>query len=708
MAGANEGGSKGLAGDVTGAILMVGIVSLAVLPLPPLILDLLLAASLCISLLVFLVALYVQRPLEFSSFPSMLVLVTLFRLSLNVASTRNILLHGGEGTAAAGEVIRAFGDFAVGGNYVVGAVVFLILVLVNFIVITKGADRISEVGARFTLDSLPGKQMAIDSDLVAGLIDDKEAKRRRHELQAEADFHGAMDGASKFVRGDAIAGLVIVAINVVAGIIIGVAQHDLGFAQSAETYSILSIGDGLVSQLPALIVSTGAALLVTRDKGSNEGLLGNVAGQLMARPRAAWGAAGVLIVLGLVPGMPHIPMLALGGLAGFLAHRAGKPKGAAAIRKGDGGPAQAQARVEAERKKLLDPAAQKAEIEELLPVQLLSMELGLQLLPLVDIDRDGELLARIASVRKQLAQELGFIVPPVNIRDRLTSRPGAYKVCISGVKVGEGEVRIGKLLAIDPTGQATAHLRGDTVREPTFGLPAKWIAKGERASAEAAGCTVVDPSAVVATHLTELVRRHAHELLGRREAQELVDIAAKADSKVVEELIPHLLPLGEVIKVLRGLLQEGVSLRDSRTILETLADNAAQTKDVGDLTEIVRQRLSRRITQQHAGNDGRLRAMVLDPRAEDLLRRGGRGGDASALTKLTNTLTRAAEGCVARDEAALLVVAPDVRRAAAAIAGRHIQGLDVMSYREIDPTVPFAASGVVGFDGVVREGARAS
>lgn len=678
---------------------MVGVLALAVLPLPPAMLDLLMSASLTVSLLIFLVAMYVEKPLEFSSFPSLLVLVTLFRLSLNIASTRNILLHGGEGVDAAGQVIAAFGEFVVGGNFVVGAVVFLILVLVNFIVITKGADRISEVGARFTLDSMPGKQMAIDSDLVAGLIDEKTARKRREEVQAHAEFHGAMDGASKFVRGDAIAGLIIVAINVIAGIIVGVMQHELSLLESAHTYSILSIGDGLVSQLPALLVSTGAALLVTRDSSSTGGMMSSLSTQLLQRPKAAWASSAVLGVLGIVPGMPHFPLLVMAGVAagvGYFGDQKGKgvtaTKGSRLV--------DARKKAEMDRKRLTDPEAQKQEIAEVLPVELVSMELGLQLLPLADLDRDGELLGRIAGVRKQMAKELGFIVPPVSIRDDVAAKPSSYKLLISGVKVAEGEIRVGRMLAIDPTGKATANLSGAMVREPTFGLPAKWIAPGQRTTAEAAGCTVVDASSVIATHLTEVVRNHAAELLGRKEAQELIDLAAKRNSKVVEELIPHLLSLGQVIQVLRALLTEGVSLRDTRSILETLADNAAQTKDVNELTEMVRQRLSRRITEQFVDPYGRLRAMVLEPKAEELLRRGPRGGDASQLTRLTQTLGDAAELAAQRDEPPVLIVAPDVRRTAAAIAQRHVRGLRVISYREVDPSVPLSATRVIDTDGV--------
>ncbi len=668
-----------------GAVGMIGILALTVIPLPAIVLDLLLAASLCLTVVIFLVALHVEKPLDFSAFPSVLLLVTLLRLALNVASTRRILLHGSEGMEAAGGIIHAFGEFAVGGNFVVGAVVFLILVVVNFIVITKGADRISEVAARFTLDSMPGKQMAIDADLGAGVINDKEARRRREAVVQEADFHGSMDGASKFVRGDAVAGLLIVGINILGGMIIGVAQQGMSFGDAAKTYTTLSIGEGLVSQLPALLVSTGAALLTTRGSSST-GLGASLGGQLLGRSKPIAAAAAVLGVLALVPGMPHVPFLALAAGAWMLSRRAANAANkAAATETAPGVPA----------KKPNDPAAQKAEIETMLPVELLSLEVGLDLLPLVDQARGGELLTRIAQLRKQLAVELGLIVPPVHVRDDLRLKPGAYRVLLSGARVGQGEIRAGRLLAIDPSGKALTPIAGENVREPTFGLPAKWVAASERSRAEAAGCTVVDPSAVVATHLTEVIRSHASELLGRREAQELMELAGKQNSKVIEELVPHLMPLGEVIKVLRALLAEGISIRDIRSVLEALADNAAAVKDPGELTELVRQRLARQITNSHVNETGDLRGMVLDPRAEELFRPGHRNTDAQALSRVTTAIEDAARKAAERDENPLLVVAPDVRRAVAAIAQRYAPGLRVMSYREIDPAVPFITRGVV-------------
>jgi flagellar biosynthesis protein FlhA len=682
-------------GNTAGAIGILGVLSLTIVPLPALALDLFLTISLCISLLVFMIALFVDRPLDFSSFPSLLLLVTLFRLALNVATTRRILLHGGEGVESAGGVIAAFGNFAVGGNFVVGAVVFLILVIVNFIVITKGAERISEVAARFTLDSMPGKQMAIDADLGAGLINEAQARQRRKGVEQEADFYGSMDGASKFVRGDAVAGLMIVGINVLGGIIVGVLQHDQSIGEAVKTYTILSIGDGLVTQIPALLVSTGAALLTTRGAQSGD-FAATLATQMLSRSRPIMIAGGALACLGLLPGMPHLAMFALAGGVIMLGRSASRFAEKIKVDEGTGSsPAAAHTGAPGTAAKANDPAAQRAELESLLPVDLLSLEVGLDLLPLVDAAKSGELLGRIAALRKQIALELGVLVPPVHVKDNLRLRPGAYRILVSGALVGQGELRAGRLLAIDPSGQATRGINGETVKEPTFGLNAKWIASSERGRAEAAGCTVVDPSAVAATHLTEIIKKHASELVGRKEAQELMEIAAKTSAKVVEELIPHLMNLGEVIKVLKALLNEGVSIRDLRTILEALADHAGQVKDPNELTELVRTRLARQITRMHAGDAQELRAMVLEPRMEELFRNGGRGSDPQALSRATAALEEAAKKAADRDENPVLVVAPDVRRAVAMVAARHVQGLSVLSYREIDPTIPFVTRAVV-------------
>ena len=681
---------KNSRGDIVLAGGLVGVLALTVVPLPAAVLDVLLAFSLCAAVLTFLVAFYVEKPLEFSAFPSLLLFVTLLRLALNVASARLILTNGDSGTHAAGGIIQAFGDFAVGGNFVVGAIVFLILVIVNFIVITKGAERISEVSARFTLDSMPGKQMAIDADLGAGMITEKEARQRRREVEQEADFHGAMDGASKFVRGDAIAGLLIVAINIVGGMIIGIVQKDMSAVDAAHTFTTLSIGDGLVTQIPALLVSTGAALLITRS--GDDPLAGALGQQLLSRARPIKMSAVILLLIGLIPGMPHLIFVGLAALTWWVSRRAGRAQAARAAGEAGaiplpGGHAAAPSRH--------DPEVQKADIEAALPVELLSLDVGLDLLPLVDATRNGEILSRVADLRKHIALELGLIVPPVHVRDDLRLKPGGYRISISGVTVAEGEVRAGRLMAIDAGGRAIASLPGEAAREPVFGLPAKWIGASERGRAEAAGCTVVDASSVVATNVTEVIRRHAADLLGRREVQELLDLAGKHDSKVVEELIPHLMSLGDVIKVLRGLLRENVSIRDLRTILEALADHAAQIKDPGELTELVRQRLARRITRQNLTDAGQLRAMVLAPKAEDLFRDSGTR-NARALSKLTGEIEDHTRRAVESDVPAVLVVAPDIRRTVAAVAQRHIPGLTVLSYREVDPSVPFVTHNVIG------------
>jgi flagellar biosynthesis protein FlhA len=677
--------AKGLSSSVS-ALAFVGVVALMVVPLPAPILDVLLAVSLCLALLTFMVALYVERPLDFSSFPSLLLLVTLLRLALNVSTTRRILLFGHEGVDAAGGMIRAFGEFAVGGNFIVGAVVFLILVVVNFIVITKGAERISEVTARFTLDKIPGKQMAIDADLGAGLITEADARERRKSIEKESDFYGAMDGASKFVRGDAVAGLVITAINVVGGFLVGLVQHGMSATQAAETFTILSIGDGLVSQVPALVISTGAALLTTRS--SSGGNLGAAFGaQLLSRPRPLYIASGVVGVMGLMPGMPHLAMLAMAGGLAAVGRRGFNVKGEESD--------SAETTTSRPAYDPNDPEVQKEEIKQLLPVHMLSLEVSLDLLPFLDASRGGELLTRIVQVRKQVALELGVIVPPIHVKDDLRLPDGAYRVVVNGAKVGDGRVRVGQFLAIDPSGDATRGIRGEAVKDPTFGLPAKWIAASERGRAEAVGCPVVEPSTVVATHIAQLIRQHAGDLIGRKQAQELVEIAAKQDEKLVEELIPHLMSLGDVIRVMRNLLREGVSVRDVRTILETLADNAARTKDPLELTELVRQRLGRQITQSFVNEAGELRAMVLDPKLEDVF--SGRAGpmDPGLLTRATNALRDAAQRATGEDELAVLVVPERIRRTLAEVAQHHVPGLAVLSYREIDPGVPFVTRSIV-------------
>ena len=664
---------------------LVGMLAIAMAPLPATLFDLLIGVSLCVSALTFLVAFYVEKPTDFTSFPSLLLFVTLFRLSLNVASTRLILTGNDE--HAAGAVIAAFGHFVIRGNFVVGAVIFLILVIVNFIVITKGAERISEVSARFTLDSMPGKQMAIDADLGAGLINEKEARARRKGVQQEANFHGSMDGASKFVRGDAIAGLMVLAVNIVAGIIIGVAQKGMSFGHAAQTYTVLSIGDGLVAQIPALLVSTGSALLATRGDDAQLGQA--LSGQMFARKRPLVITGALLGMIGLLPGMPHLLFLGLGGVAAWASTRA---KDSAALP--DAADSTRPLANTAEPGRTSDEKSQRGEIEAALPVEMLSLEVGLDLLNMVDATRGGDLLKRIATLRKQLAGELGIIVPAVHIRDDLRMRPGAYRVLLSGVTIAESEVFVHRVLAIDPSGTATRALPGEATVEPTFGLPAKWLQPSERARAEAAGCTVVDSAAVIATHLTELIRRNAHDLLGRRELQDLLDVTGKQNAKVVEELIPTLLPIGTVIQALRKLLAEGVSIRDLRTILEALADHAPATKNADDLVEMVRQRLARRLTRGQLAADGALRPLVLDPRVEQMLREGGVKHTRS-LTKLTEDLANRAKDLAMRDEPPLLVVAPDLRRTVAGIAQRHAPGLTVLSYREVDPTVPFVTRGVI-------------
>ena len=659
-------------------LVLVGIVFLMMVPLSAGLLDVLLASSIALSVGLLLVSIHMEKPLDLSSFPAILLFSTLLRLALNVASTRLILLEGGQGTDAAGAVVDAFGRFVVGGNVVVGAAIFVLLVIINFVVITKGAGRVAEVSARFTLDALPGKQMAIDADLASGVLTQAQAKVARETVAREADFFGAMDGASKFVRGDAIAGLLMTAINIVVGFVVGVVQEGLDAGTAAETYTVLTVGDGLASQIPALLVSTAAAVVVTRA-AAGASLGDALVGQLGRSQSALRTTAGIVAAFGLLPGMPLLPFAALGA-ALFAASRAT--------------PQAARDEHDAASKEGEAPARERSDrdgIKELLPVALLELEVGFDLVPLVDSSRGGDLVERIGAIRKNLATELGIVVPSIHIRDNLRLDASTYRLMLSGNEVGRGMVRVGRFLVMDALGD-TPGLDGEDVREPAFGLPAKWVREAQRVRAESMGLTVVDPATVAATHLTELLRGVAPELLGRTEAQELLDLFAEHHPKLVDELIPNLLPAGEVVKVLRNLLAEGVSIRDLRTILEALADHARDLKDPVELTELVRERLARHITARFKGDDGRVAALVLDPRAEERFRAGL---DAASAQRMLGSLEQAARSFAEVTTPPVVLCAADVRRRAAEFFGRRVPGLSVLSFREIDGRTTVRNLGVV-------------
>lgn len=591
--------------DLLVAIGILGILMVMIVPLNPLLLDLALTFSLASSILILLVSIYITKALELSVFPSLLLLTTLYRLSLNVATTRQILTHGHQGPESAGEVIKAFGNFVVEGNYVIGTIIFSILVVINFIVITKGSGRVAEVAARFTLDAMPGKQMSIDADLNAGLINEQEARRRRQEIEAEADFYGSMDGASKFVRGDAIAGILITVINIVGGLLIGVLQKGLDVSTAAKYYTMLTIGDGLLSQIPALIISTAAGIVVTRSARSDENMGAQMTGQLLANPRALYISAAVIGLLGLVPGLPTIPFLTMGTLLGGMAWIIERYKKEA---------------VDNESKRAEEAASspKKENIESLLPLDMVELEVGYGLINVVESDQSGDLLERIVSIRKQFALDLGLIVPSIHIRDNLQLASGEYRLMIKGNRVGGGILKPECLLAMDP-GNVSDPIDGYPTKEPAFGLDALWIHPTNKESAEISGYTVVDLPTVMATHLTEILRTHAHELLGRQEAATLVENFKKTHPKVVEDLIPDHMSLGGVVRVLQSLLKEQVSIRDLRTIFETLADESLKTKDVDVLTESVRKALARSITAKYAADTGSVQVMTLHPHIEELI-----------------------------------------------------------------------------------------
>jgi flagellar biosynthesis protein FlhA len=660
--------------DVLMSLCVVGVLMIMLLPLPRVILDLLLAFNIALSIIVLLVGMQVRRPLEFSVFPSILLMVTLFRLSLNIASTRLILLHGSEGPGAAGEVIRSFGNFVVGGNYTVGLVVFAILVVINFVVVTKGAGRVAEVAARFTLDAMPGKQMSIDADLNAGLINDTEARRRRRQVSEEADFYGAMDGASKFVRGDAIAAVVIILVNIVGGLTIGVLQQGMGLAAAAQDYTLLTIGEGLVAQVPALIVSTAAGIVVTRA-ATDTNLGEEITKQMLISPKALAAASGILMALGLVPGLPHVAFLTLGAVAGWVAYEMLKKERAE----------------QAARAEPAAPVKQEDLSPRIAPLDLMELQVGYGLIGLVDGRDGGALLDRIKGLRRQIANELGFLVPSIHIRDNLQLRPNEYAVLLKGVELVRSEALPGHLLAIDP-GTAQKHIvQGIATKEPAFGLPALWVPEASRDQAQVAGYTVVDAGSAIATHLSEIIKRHAHELLGRQEAQALLDELAKAAPKLVEEVVPAQVSLGTLVRILANLLQEQVSVRDLRTILEVVADHAATTKDPDALTEIVRQALGRLITHQFTGPDGSLPVINLDPRLDRALVehmtavQGAPWGLEPGLTqRLLTALKQSAERVAAKGQQPIVLCSPALRRHLRRLTQRMLHSVPVLSIGEID------------------------
>jgi flagellar biosynthesis protein FlhA len=665
--------------EVILAIAVLAVVAVLVMPLPALVLDGLLAMSIGITLLILLISLSVARPLDFSVFPSLLLIVTLFRLGLNVATTRLILLNGGGGTASAGHIIQAFGQFAVGGSLIVGAVVFLILLVVNFAVITRGSGRVAEVAARFTLDALPGKQMSIDADLAAGIIDDKEARARRSNLEQEIEFFGAMDGSSKFVRGDAVAGLVITCINIVGGLIAGVGRDHMSIASAVETFTILTIGDGLVSQIPALLVSTAAGIIVTR--ASSGAKLGAELGQQMfGRSRTLKHTAIVLLGIGLLPGMPLLAFLGLAGGAYAMSRRQDrKPTAAAAA-------AQAAAAGAA--------AGPKAEtIGSLVDLDTLELEVGHGLLSIIDLERGGELPGRVTALRKQIAGELGIVIPAVHLRDNLHLDANEYRIKLRGLDLAGGVAYVDRLMALDPSG-APPRLQGvDSLeaKEPAFGLPALWILAGDRPRAESAGLTVVDPASVMTTHLCEVLRRNAFELVGRQEMQELLAHMGKEAPKLVEDVVPGTITLGELVRVVRGVLREGLSIRDFRSILEAVGDAAPRSKDTGYLVEQVRRRLARQITSRVADAKGVVHALTLDRNTEDLLRKslGQSDGeptlapDVATAKRLVANLEAHAANFAALGRPTTLVVPPDLRRPLYDFASRFVPELWVVTAREL-------------------------
>ncbi|EGR2487775.1 flagellar biosynthesis protein FlhA [Vibrio cholerae] len=658
-------------------VMVLAALAMVVLPMPAFLLDLFFTFNIALSLVVLLVTVYTRRPLDFAAFPTVLLIATLLRLALNVASTRVVLLYGHEGPGAAGNVIEAFGNVVIGGNYAVGLVVFLILMIINFMVVTKGAGRISEVSARFTLDALPGKQMAIDADLNAGLIDQEQARVRRFEVTKEADFYGSMDGASKFVKGDAIAGILILFINIIGGLSIGMIQYDLGFKEAIEIYTLLTIGDGLVAQIPSLLLSIGAAIMVTRQN-TDEDMGQQVIFQLFDNPKALTITAGILFVMGIVPGMPHFAFLFLALLASGAAywlHRKQKTK--------------AENKNLPAKSDVETPTQRELSWDDVQPVDVIGLEVGYRLIPLVDKDQGGELLERVKGVRKKLSQDFGFLIPPVHIRDNLELTPNSYRVTLMGVAVGEAEIRPDQELAINP-GQVYGMIDGERTRDPAFGLDAVWIREDQREHAQALGYTVVDSSTVLATHLSQLLTNNAAQLIGHEEVQNLLEMLSRSAPKLVENFVPDQLSLGVVVKVLQNLLHEAIPIRDIRTIVQTLSEYASKSQEPDILTAAVRISLKRLIVQEINGVEPELPVITLIPELEQILHQTmqASGGESAGIEpglaeRLQMALSHATQEQELKGEPAVLLTSGVLRSTLAKFVKNTIPNLRVLSYQEI-------------------------
>ncbi len=670
---------RALAKQGLGAPLAILIIlGMVILPMPPFLLDLFFTFNIAFSLIILLVVIYTLKPLEFAVFPTVILIATLLRLALNVASTRIVLLEGHNGGDAAGKVIEAFGAFVIGGNFAVGLVVFIILVVINFVVVTKGAGRVAEVGARFTLDAMPGKQMAIDADLNAGVLTQDEARERREEIAAEADFYGSMDGASKFVRGDAVAGIIILFVNVIGGLVIGVGQHDMSFADAGEIYVLLTIGDGLVAQIPSLLLSTASAIVVTRVRGSNKDIGAQVSSQLFTDPKVMYITAAVMALLGVIPGMPNLVFILIAGSLSGIAYLLSNQSKQAVL-------------VEEEQATMPPPAPEIKELgwDDVSQVDIIGLEVGYRLIPLVDKNQGGQLMNRIKGVRKKLSQELGFLVPSVHIRDNLDLVPTNYRISLMGVVVGEAEIMPDKEMAINP-GKVFGNLEGINCIDPAFGLEAVWIDTNQKDHAQTLGYTVVDPGTVVATHLSHILQSHAHELFSYEEAQQLLDNLSETAPKLIEGLVPKILPLGVIVKVLQNLLQEKVHIRDMRSIVETLAEFGVKSQDPDILTSAVRAALGRSIVQEISGIQKELSVITLEPDLEQLLQQSlqtagesGAGIEPGLAEQMFKSLEESSQKMEMEGSAAILLVSSYIRPWLARFVRHSISGLHVLAYNEI-------------------------